>query len=112
MNKGNKVTRRDFCTTAAATVAVADIPVVAAEKRNGLKPMIKYRGGKSKELAQYFRFIPKQYGMIRFNAQGHFNVPFGRYEHFNIKLVTREHSRLLQRTGILYVDYGHLKETA
>lgn len=218
MNRGQKFTRREFCTAAAAAVTVADVPVVAAEKRNGLKPMIKYRGGKSKELTQYLRFIPKQYdtyyepfvgggatffalapqravigdineplmnfytdvrnrfadlsrelseieavyernqcdyrerkkkhpdgripnanedlyyrlrdqyngitpaqysraalyffinktsysGMIRFNAQGHFNVPFGRYEHFNTKLVTREHSQLLHRTEILCADY-------
>ena len=44
-------------------------------------------------------------GMIRFNAQGHFNVPFGRYEHFNTKLVTHEHSQLLQRAEILCADY-------
>ena len=56
--------------------------------------------------ALYFFINKTSYsGMLRFNAQGHFNVPFGRYEHFNTKLVTREHSQLLQRTEILCADY-------
>ena len=44
-------------------------------------------------------------GMLRFNAQGHFNVPFGRYEKFNTRLVTLGHSHLLQRAEILCSDY-------
>ena len=44
-------------------------------------------------------------GMLRFNAQGHFNVPFGRYEHFNTQLITQEHSQLLQRSEIICADY-------
>lgn len=56
--------------------------------------------------ALYFFINKTSYsGMIRYNAQGHFNVPFGRYENFNTKLVTREHSQLLQRTEILCADY-------
>ena len=222
MHKGNQVTRRKFYAAATATVAavgLSDIaPVKYEDVKPRLKPMIKYRGGKSKELAQYLRFIPNRYntyyepfvgggatffaiapqravigdineplmnfymdvrnrfdglsrelaeieaiyernqadykarkkkypeerlpnaneelyyrlrnqyngiapaqysraalyffinktsysGMIRFNAQGQFNVPFGRYGHFNTKLVTREHSQLLQRTEILCSDY-------
>lgn len=218
VQENRNVTRRVFCANAAATVAVAGLSAVAGERRDGLKPMIKYRGGKSKELAQYLRFVPKSYttyyepfvgggatffalapqravigdineplmnfyadvrnrfddlsweladieavyernqadyrkrksecpdrripnaneelyyrlrdqynglaqaqysraalyffinktsysGMLRFNAQGHFNVPFGRYGHFNTKLVTRGHSQLLQRTEILCADY-------
>lgn len=56
--------------------------------------------------ALYFFINKTSYsGMIRYNSQGHFNVPFGRYENFNTKLVTREHSLLLQRTEILCADY-------
>lgn len=56
--------------------------------------------------ALYFFINKTSYsGMIRYNAQGHFNVPFGRYEHFNTKLLTREHSQLLQRAEILCSDY-------
>lgn len=201
-----------------AAMATAPYIGFAKEKRTGLKPLIKYRGGKYKEFPQYERFIPQNYktyyepfvgggatffalapqravigdineplinfykdvrnrfddlsrelseietiyvrnqadykerkkklpenripnaneelyyrlrdqyngiapaqysraalyffinktsysGMIRYNAQGHFNVPFGRYENFNTRLVTREHSQLLQRTEILCADY-------
>lgn len=45
-------------------------------------------------------------GMIRYNAQGKFNVPFGRYAHLNTKSVTLSHSKLLQRAEILNTDYS------
>lgn len=44
-------------------------------------------------------------GMIRFNADGEFNVPFGRYANFNSHLLKEEHSRLLQNAEILVEDY-------
>ena len=218
---GRGLSRREFCVDVAATVAVAIPPfsVSAGKSGTGLKPLIKYRGGKAKEFAQYERFIPRDFetyyepfvgggatffklmpqkavigdineplinfyrdvrdrfdelskelatiqtiyeknqlayrekkkkdpdkripnaneelyyslrdqynglekakysraalyffinktsysGMIRYNAQGHFNVPFGRYENFNTSLVTKEHSLLLQRTEILCADYA------
>lgn len=217
--RNSKISRRAFCAEVAATITVTATPsAIQTESQQGLKPLIKYRGGKSKELTQYLRFIPKDFqtyfepfvgggatffaiaprqavigdineplinfyrdvrnrfddlkrelaeiqdiyernqqdykrrkkdcpderipnanetlyyqlrdqyngiaearysraalyffinktsysGMIRFNAQGHFNVPFGRYEHFNTNLVTRDHSQLLQRTEILCADY-------
>lgn len=214
------LTRRRFCVEVAAAVATT-VPTLSAtpvEQSTGLKPLIKYRGGKSKEFVHYEKFIPRDYetyyepfvggaatffklmpqkavigdinkplinfyrdvrdrfddlakeladiqavyeknqlayrekkkkypdkripnaneelyyslrdqynglakmmyspaalyffinktaysGMIRYNAQGHFNVPFGRYENFNTALVTKEHSLLLQRTEILCADY-------
>lgn len=56
--------------------------------------------------ALYFFINKTSYsGMLRFNSQGNFNVPFGRYEHFNTKLVTLEHSQLLQHADILCADY-------
>lgn len=218
MPQKRKMTRREFCVDIAATIAMTNAPTFAVELPTSLKPLIKYRGGKSKELPQYERFIPHDYdtyyepfvgggatffklmpkkavigdineplitfyrgvrdnfdalskelaslqeiyesnqrdykkrkvanpdkrvpnanealyyslrdqynglakatysraalyffinktaysGMIRYNAQGHFNVPFGRYEHFNTGLVTKAHSVLLQRTEILCTDY-------
>lgn len=45
-------------------------------------------------------------GMIRYNARGEYNVPFGRYKNFNTDLVSLGHSQLLQRTEILNEDYG------
>jgi len=218
MPKNAQLTRREFCADIAATIAVSCPVAFASESVFGLKPLVKYRGGKAKEFPQYERFIPRTYdtyyepfvgggatffrlmpkkavigdineplinfyravrnnfdelskelatlqriyeanqkaykekkkaapdvrvpnanealyyalrdqynglakatysraalyffinktaysGMIRYNAQGHYNVPFGRYEHFNTGLVTQEHSALLKRTEILCADY-------
>jgi len=218
MPRMKTISRREFCIDVAATLAVGSPLAAFAESSSGLKPLIKYRGGKSKEFHQYERFIPRVYGtyyepfvgggatffklmpqkavigdineplinfyrgvrdnfdelskelaalqriyeanqraykekkksnpdkrvpnenealyyalrdqynglakatysraalyyfinktaysgMIRYNAQGHYNVPFGRYEHFNTGLVTKAHSELLQRTEVLCADY-------
>lgn len=45
-------------------------------------------------------------GMIRFNNNGEYNVPFGRYPNLNTKLITQEHSQLLQRAEVLQEDYS------
>ena len=47
-------------------------------------------------------------GMIRYNARGEFNVPFGRYKNINTKLVTEEHSELLQRAELFNTDYSDI----
>lgn len=57
------ITRREFCVELAATVAVASPLSLAAVPTAGLKPMIKCRGGKSREFAQYERFIPKDFSV-------------------------------------------------
>lgn len=49
-------------------------------------------------------------GMIRYNAKGEFNVPFGRYANLNTSSVTLYHSRLLQRAEIFNADYSRIFE--
>ena len=45
-------------------------------------------------------------GMIRYNAQGDYNVPFGRYQNFNTQLITEAHHNLLQGTKLLTGDFS------
>lgn len=45
-------------------------------------------------------------GMIRYNANGEYNVPFGRYKNLNTQLITDEHYKLLKRTEIFNEDYS------
>ena len=47
-------------------------------------------------------------GMIRYNARGEFNVPFGRYKNFNTGLVTELHSELLRRAELFNGDYSEI----
>lgn len=51
-------------------------------------------------------------GMIRYNANGEYNVPFGRYKNFNTKLITDEHYNLLKRTEIYNYDYSKIFDMA
>ena len=57
------LTRRRFCVEVAAAVATT-VPTFSAlpvEQSTGLKPLIKYRGGKAKEFVQYERFVPRDF---------------------------------------------------
>lgn len=51
-------------------------------------------------------------GMIRYNNNGEYNVPFGRYPNFNTRLITYEHSELLQRADLLNLDYKKVFDMA
>lgn len=47
-------------------------------------------------------------GMLRFNSNGDFNVPFGRYKNFNTQIISNEHFKLLKRTEITNRDYSEI----
>lgn len=51
-------------------------------------------------------------GMIRYNNNGEYNVPFGRYPNLNTKLVTPQHSNLLQNAEIYNLDYKKIFDMA
>jgi len=47
-------------------------------------------------------------GMLRYNRRGDYNVPFGRYPHFNTRHVTARHSELLQCAELFSEDYSRI----
>lgn len=51
-------------------------------------------------------------GMIRYNGSGEYNVPFGRYPNLNTKLLTEQHSQLLQGTELYNYDYRKIFDMA
>lgn len=69
--------------------------------------------GKYLEGALYFFINKTAYsGMIRYNNDGEYNVPFGRYPNFNTKLITRKHSELLQTAELYCLDYKEIFDMA
>ena len=65
------------------------------------------------EALLYFYINKTAYsGMIRYNAKGEFNVPFGRYPHFNTDLISPAHSELLKKAEIYNYDYSKIFEMA
>ncbi len=62
----------------------------------------------SDALLYYFINKTSYSGMIRYNAKGEFNVPFGRYQSLNTLSVTPSHSALLQRAEIYNADYSEV----
>ena len=51
-------------------------------------------------------------GMIRYNANGEYNVPFGRYPNLNTQLITLQHSELLQGAELFSLDYSRIFDMA
>lgn len=51
-------------------------------------------------------------GMIRYNKEGKFNVPYGRYKNFNTDLITKEHSDLLNKSQLFSLNYKDIFDMA
>ena len=51
-------------------------------------------------------------GMIRYNNDGEYNVPFGRYQNLNTRLITQQHSDLLQGADLFNLDYRQIFDMA
>ena len=51
-------------------------------------------------------------GMIRYNSNGEYNVPFGRYPNLNTRLVTLRHCELLQGAELFSLDYRRIFDLA
>lgn len=49
-------------------------------------------------------------GMLRYNSNGEYNVPFGRYKRLNTSVITTSHHLLLKRTQIYNVDFTKIFE--
>ncbi len=66
-------------------------------------------------LMPYFTFFINKTaysGMIRHNAKGEFNVPYGRCVNLNTSLVIKSHSKLLANTEIYNLDYSEIFKMA
>ncbi len=71
-----------------------------------LRDEFNYPTGKYLEGTLYFYINKTAYsGMIRYNNNGEYNVPFGRYKNFNTDLISRKHNLLLQNAEIFNLDY-------
>ena len=72
-----------------------------------IRDMFNGKNPKAYSDASIYYFINKTAysGMIRYNANGEFNVPFGRYQHLNTSNVSLSHSLLLRRAQVFNGDY-------
>ena len=72
-----------------------------------IRDMFNGKNPKAYSDASIYYFINKTAysGMIRYNANGEFNVPFGRYQHLNTGNVSLSHSLLLRRAQLFNGDY-------
>jgi DNA adenine methylase len=84
------------------------------ELYNQIRDMFNDLSDKKYSDALLYFFINKTAysGMIRYNAKGEFNVPFGRYTHLNTSLITKKHSELLANTEIFNTDYKNIFDMA
>lgn len=85
------------------------VPNANEELYYRLRQLYNYPDGSLLEGVLYFFINKTAYsGMIRHNRRGEYNVPFGRYNSFNTRLVTQQHSDLLQHAELFNRDYSEI----
>ena len=78
-----------------------------------MREIFNYPDGSYLDGVIYFFINKTAYsGMIRYNSNGEYNVPFGRYPNLNTQLVTEQHSRLLQCAELYNLDYRKIFDMA
>lgn len=78
-----------------------------------LRDLFNYPNGTYLDGVVYYFINKTAYsGMIRYNSNGEYNVPYGRYPHFNTNLITTRHSELLQRAKLYSCDYSKIFDMA
>lgn len=94
---------------------VDDIKVLKAKDKNDalyyhIRKMFNNEIALEYDFATIYYFINKTAysGIIRYNSQGKYNVPYGRYKNFNTDLITDGHIKLLKQTEIYNKDYSEI----
>lgn len=78
-----------------------------------LRSIFNNSNGKWMDSVVYFFINKTAYnGMIRYNKNGGYNVPFGRYKNFNTKIITDKHHELLKNTEIYNTDFAEIFKMA
>lgn len=85
------------------------VPNANEELYYHIRKLFNYPDGSLLDSVIYFFINKTAYsGMIRYNAKGEYNVPFGRYPNFNTRLITQQHSDLLKGADIYNLDYNEI----
>ena len=89
------------------------VPNANEELYYKMRELFNHPNGEFLDGVLYFFINKTAYsGMIRYNNSGEYNVPFGRYPNLNTRLITEQHSELLQRTELYNLDYKKIFDMA
>lgn len=89
------------------------VPNANEELYYKMRELFNHPNGEFLDGVLYFFINKTAYsGMIRYNNSGEYNVPFGRYPNLNTRLITKQHSELLQRTELYNLDYKKIFDMA
>lgn len=107
-----EVNQAAFKAQKAATPDVR-VPNANEELYYRMRDLFNHPDGSLLDGVTYFFINKTAYsGMIRYNNSGEYNVPFGRYPNLNTRLITQQHSDLLQGAELFSLDYSRIFEMA